>query len=56
MYLFLYVNVATATFGFGTVRLWFATDAYGMGTDVRDLRRIIHIGPPMNLESEICLT
>ena len=35
----------------GTIRLLFATEAYGMGIDVQDIRKIAHIGPPSNLES-----
>ena len=35
----------------GTLRLLFATEAYGMGIDVPDIRKIVHIGPPSNLES-----
>ena len=35
----------------GALRLLFATEAYGMGIDVLDIRKIVHIGPPSNLES-----
>lgn len=37
------------------IRLLFATEAYSMGTDVPDIRRIIHVGPPTCLESEYLL-
>ena len=44
---------ATASsFAMGDIRLLFVTDAYGMGTDVHDIRRIMHTGPPMSLESK----
>ena len=36
----------------GHIRLLFATEAYGMGADAPDVRRIIHIGPPASLESK----
>ena len=35
----------------GTLRLLFATEAYGMGCDAPDVRRIIHISPPSCIES-----
>ena len=35
----------------GTIRLLFATEAYGMGIDVSDIRHIVHVGPPNNIES-----
>ena len=35
----------------GALRLLFATEAYGMGIDVPDIWKIVHIGPPSNLES-----
>ena len=35
----------------GALRLLIATEAYEMGTDVQDIRTIVHIGPPSNLES-----
>lgn len=38
----------------GEIRLLFATEAYSMGTDVEDIRRIIHLGVPSSLESKIC--
>ena len=38
----------------GKIQLLFATEAYGMGADAPDVRRIIHIGPPNSLESKIC--
>lgn len=34
------------------LRLLFATEAYSMGTDAPDIRRIVHAGPPHSLESE----
>jgi superfamily II DNA helicase RecQ len=34
----------------GELRLLFATEAFSMGVDVPDVRRIIHIGPPATLE------
>jgi superfamily II DNA helicase RecQ len=34
------------------LRLIFATDAYGMGVDVADIKRIVHVGTPTNLESK----
>ncbi|XP_046566715.1 ATP-dependent DNA helicase Q1-like, partial [Haliotis rubra] len=33
------------------VRLLLATEAYSMGTDAPDIRRVIHIGPPSTLET-----
>ena len=38
----------------GKIKLLFATEAYGMGADAPDVRRIVHIGPPTSLESKIC--
>ena len=35
----------------GALRLLFVTEAYGMGIDVQDIPKIVHIGPPSNLES-----
>lgn len=34
----------------GRIRLLFATEAFSMGVDVPDIRRIIHIGPPNSIE------
>jgi len=34
------------------LRLLFATEAFGMGVNVPDIRRIIHAGTPCTLESE----
>lgn len=34
----------------GKIKLLFATEAYGMGTDAPDIHQIIHIGPPSSLE------
>ena len=36
----------------GTLRLLLATEAYGMGCDAPDVRRIVHISPPSSIESE----
>lgn len=35
----------------GEIKLLFATEAYGMGADASDVRRILHLGPPNSLES-----
>lgn len=35
----------------GAVKLLFATEAYSMGTDAPNIRRIIHFCPPSSLES-----
>merc|ERR1712062_148732 len=37
----------------GGLRLLFATEAYSMGTDVADIKQIIHIGPPSTLETYV---
>ena len=37
----------------GNIRLLFATEAYGMGADAPDVRRIVHFGPPSSVESKI---
>lgn len=37
----------------GKVRLLFATEALSMGTDITNIRRIIHVGPPTSLESKM---
>jgi superfamily II DNA helicase RecQ len=34
------------------IRLVFATEALGMGVDIPDIRRIIHLGPPYSVESK----
>ena len=34
----------------GNLRLLFATEAYSMGTDVPDIRRIVHCGVPRSVE------
>ena len=34
------------------VRVLLATEAYGMGADPPDVRRVYHISPPCNLESK----
>jgi superfamily II DNA helicase RecQ len=36
----------------GTVKLLFATEAYSMGVDVHDIRRIIFIGSPATIECQ----
>ena len=36
----------------GQIKLLFATEAYGMGADSPDIRRIVHVGPPNSLESK----
>ena len=36
----------------GKIRLLFATEAYGMGADAPDIRKIMHFGPPTSLESK----
>ena len=33
------------------IRLLFATEAYGMGADPKQVRRIIHAGVPRTMES-----
>lgn len=35
----------------GSLRLLYATEAYGMGIDVPDVRHVVHIGPPSTMES-----
>ena len=37
----------------GSTKLLFATEAYSMGTDAPDIRRVIHAGVPTRLESTI---
>ncbi|CAC5377947.1 recQ [Mytilus coruscus] len=37
--------------GFGKTRLLFATEAYSMGTDTPNIRRINHFGVPKSVES-----
>lgn len=37
------------------LKLLFATEAYSMGTDAPNIRRIIHFGPPSSLESKVLL-
>ncbi|XP_053381983.1 ATP-dependent DNA helicase RecQ-like [Mercenaria mercenaria] len=34
----------------GRIQLLFATEAYSMGTDIKDIRRIIHFGVPKSIE------
>lgn len=36
----------------GPTKLLFDTEAYSMGTDAPDIRRIIHAGVPTRLESK----
>ncbi len=45
----------TSSFRGDKVRLVFATEALGMGVDIPDVRRIIHIGPPYSVESKSVL-
>jgi superfamily II DNA/RNA helicase len=35
----------------GSLKLLFATEAYSMGTDAPDVRRVVHAGVPATLES-----
>ncbi|VDI04411.1 Hypothetical predicted protein, partial [Mytilus galloprovincialis] len=35
----------------GSLRLLYATEAYGMGIDVPDVRHVVHIGPPSTMET-----
>lgn len=35
-----------------SLRLVFATEAYGTGIDVPDIKQIIHVGPPNTMESK----
>lgn len=35
----------------GSIKLLFATEAYGMGADSPNVDRIVHIGPPGSAES-----
>ena len=34
----------------GTVRVLFATTAFGMGVDCKDLRLVVHFGPPSDID------
>lgn len=34
----------------GKLRLLFASEAFSMGVDIQDIRRIVHLGPPKTLE------
>ena len=34
------------------IRLLFATEAYNMGTDAPDIKKIVHFGVPGSLESK----
>ena len=38
-----------------SLRLLLATEAYGMGTDAPDVRRIVHITPPATIESKLAI-
>jgi len=40
----------------GDIKLLFATQAYSMGTDSPNIARIIHIGPPKNIESKLSIS
>ena len=35
-----------------SLRILFATEAYGMGTDAPDVRNIVHVGPPNGVKSK----
>ncbi len=35
------------------IRIVFATEAFGMGVDIPDIRRVVHVGPPRTIESEL---
>ena len=37
----------------GHIRILLATEAYGMGADAPNIRRIVHIGPANSVESKI---
>ncbi len=45
------VDVAKRFCENGSLRIIFATEALGMGVDIADVHQIVHIGPPVNLES-----
>ncbi len=45
------VDVAKRFCENGSLRIIFATAALGMGVDSADVHQIVHIGPPVNLES-----
>ncbi len=36
----------------GPIKLLLATEAFGMGVDVRDIERVVNAGPPCTLESK----
>ena len=38
------------------LRLLFATEAYGIGADSPDIRRVVHVGPPNTIESKRKMT
>ena len=35
----------------GKIRLLFATEAYSMGADAPDIRRVVHAGPPCTVKT-----
>ncbi len=35
------------------IRILFATEAFGMGIDISDIRVIVHVGVPRTLESKL---
>ena len=39
----------------GPIKLLFATEAYSLGADAPNVRRIVHVGPPGSLESKFSL-
>ncbi len=41
---------------FGALRLLFTTEAFGYGVDAPNVRHIVHVDPPNNLESKDTLT
>ena len=36
------------------IRILFATEAFSMGADSPNIRKVVHIGPPTTVESEYC--
>lgn len=50
-----YLKMKKKQFTSSHLKLLFATEAYSMGTDAPNIRRIIHFGPPSSLESKFLL-